>query len=214
MSPVTTGETPREGDRDRAYGQGYELTFADRFGVWLSALRIRRMIPTFEGRDVGNFGCGFNATFERTILDKVRSLTLVDVALAPDLKDNPKVRAIEGILPDAIEQVPSDSLDVVLCVNVLEHLWDPQRALEGFRRVLRPGGVCFLNVPSWSGKVVLETLAFRMKLAPKEEMDDHKNYYSPRDLWRLVVASGFKPSNVICRPHKFGLNTYAVCKNG
>jgi SAM-dependent methyltransferase len=201
-------------DRERSYGQGYELSFADRFGVWLSALRIRRAIPTFRGKDVGNFGCGFNATFERTILDQVGSLTLVDVALADDLKNHPKITAICGVLPDAIDEVETASLDVVLCVNVLEHLWDPRRALEGFRRVLRPGGLCFLNVPSWSGKVVLETLAFRLNLAPKDEMDDHKDYYDRHDLWRLVVKSGFKPSNVVCRSHKFGLNTFAVCKNG
>src|SRR5262249_51831446 len=30
--------------RERSYGQGYELTFADRFGVWLSAVQIRRAV--------------------------------------------------------------------------------------------------------------------------------------------------------------------------
>jgi SAM-dependent methyltransferase len=200
--------------RDHAYGQGHELTFADKFGNWLSAVQMRRAIGSFDGKDVANFGCGYNATFERSIVARVRSLTLVDLALADDLKREPKIHAIEGVLPDAIDQVADHSLDIVLCVNVLEHLWEPRRALEGFRRVLRPGGVCFLNVPSWSGKVVLETLAFRMNLAPKAEMDDHKDYYDKKDLWRLVVASGFKPSNVMCRRHKFGLNTFAVCKNG
>jgi len=199
--------------RERSYGQGYELTFADRFGVWLSAVQIRRAIRTFDGKDIGDFGCGFDARFDRTIVDRVKSLTLVDVALADDLKQHPKVNAIEGALPDAIDRIESASLDVVLCVNVLEHLWEPRRALEGFRRILRPGGTCFLNVPSWSGKVVLETLAFRLNLAPKDEMDDHKDYYDRHDLWRLVVSAGFKPSNVKCKKHKFGLNTFAICKN-
>jgi SAM-dependent methyltransferase len=136
------------------------------------------------------------------------------MALAEDLKSTAKVRAIEGLLPGVLERVDAESVDIVLCVNVLEHLWEPARALEGIRRVLRPGGVCFVNVPSWSGKVVLETLAFKMGLSPAEEMDDHKNYYSRRDLWRLVVEAGFKPSLIRCRSHKFGLNTFAVCKKG
>lgn len=205
---------PSGTDRDHSYGQGHALTFADKFGNWLSAVQMRRALGRFDGKDVANFGCGYNATFERSIRDQVRSLTLVDLALAPDLKKDSKIIALEGVLPEVIGRVADKSLDVVLCVNVLEHLWEPRRALEGFRRVLRPGGLCFLNVPSWSGKVVLETLAFKMSLAPKAEMDDHKDYYDKKDLWRLVVASGFKPSNVVCRRHKFGLNTFAVCKNG
>src|SRR5262249_12816826 len=128
MRPMTT--------RERSYGQGYELTFADRFGVWLSAVQIRRAVKSFDGKDAGDFGCGFDARFDRTIADGVNSLTLVDVSLAEDLKREPKVNAIEGALPGAIDRVGSASLDVVLCVNVLEHLWEPRRALEGFRRIL------------------------------------------------------------------------------
>jgi hypothetical protein len=43
-------------------------------------------------------------------------------------------------------------------------------------------------------------------------MDDHKNYYDPRDLWPLLVRAGFKPSEIQCYRHKFGLNTWAQCR--
>jgi hypothetical protein len=43
-------------------------------------------------------------------------------------------------------------------------------------------------------------------------MDDHKMYYDPKDLWPLLVRSGFAPHAISCRRHKFGLNTVAVCK--
>jgi SAM-dependent methyltransferase len=108
--------------------------------------------------------------------------------------------------------LPDRSLDVILCMSVLEHLWEPGQALSHFRRLLRPGGVCAVNVPSWAGKRALEFSAFRLGLSPASEMDDHKRYYDPRDLWPLLVAAGFIPHGIRCFRHKFGLNTFAVCK--
>ena len=83
------------------------------------------------------------------------------------------------------------------------------RALAEIRRALRPGGVCLVNVPSWRGKRYLELSAFKLGLSPAAEMDDHKMYYDVRDLWPLLVRAGFRPSQIRCFPHKFGLNTFA-----
>jgi SAM-dependent methyltransferase len=145
-------------------------------------------------------------------LDKVSSATLVDLALAADLKAHPKVTAIEGTLPEALAGLGDKSLDVVLCMSVVEHLWEPHRTLVEFRRVLRPGGVCAINVPSWRGKRALEFSAFKLGVSPACEMDDHKTYYDPRDLWPLLVRAGFLPHGIRCFRHKLTLNTFAVCR--
>jgi SAM-dependent methyltransferase len=136
----------------------------------------------------------------------------VDLAIADTVKRHPKVTAVEGSLMDVLPSVPDRSLDLVLCLSVLEHLWQPQEALDHIRRVLAPGGVAVLNVPSWLGKPFLELAAFRLGVSPAEEMDDHKAYYDPRDLWPMLVRAGFRPSMIRCRRHKFGLNTQAVCR--
>jgi SAM-dependent methyltransferase len=198
--------------RTTAFGQGGSLTPVDRFGTWLSARALRRHVGSFSGKRLGDFGCGYDASFVRTVLDEVAHAVLVDVALAPDLKPHRHVTAIEGTLPEAIEDLNDDSLDVVLCVSVLEHLWDPLRLLQEMRRVCAPGGVCLINVPSWRGKWFLEFSAFRLNLSPPKEMDDHKAYYDPRDLWPLLVRAGFLPHEIDCYRHKFGLNTFAVCR--
>ena len=199
-------------ERKHAFGEDYTKSLPEKLGIWLSGYRVRQCIPSFKGKAIGDFGCGYDATFVRSIANEARALTLVDVTLHDDLKSDPKITAIEGILPDALARIGSETLDVILCINVLEHLWNPGVVLEEFIRILTPGGVCFLNVPSWRGKVFLETAAFRLHLTPKEEIDEHRTYYTPRELWKLVVGSGFKPSNVVCRSHKLGLNTFAVCK--
>ena len=136
----------------------------------------------------------------------------MDVALAEDLRSHPKVTAIEGALPEALLNLQDESLDVALLLSVLEHLWEPVTTLEQCRRVLAPGGTMMVNVPSWRGKRALEFSAFRLGLSPVAEMDDHKAYYDPRDLWPLLVQAGFLPHNIRCFRHKFGLNTFAVCR--
>ena len=199
--------------RTRAFGQDYRPTVVDRFGVWLSKRQIRRWVGPLMQKQLGDFGCGYRAAIVRTMLPELGRAVLVDTALDPSLKENRKVTAIEGFLPDALGQVATTSLDIVLCISVLEHLWDPLVVVRECYRILRPGGVCLINVPSWRGRRFLEYSAFRLALSPRDEMDDHKAYYDVKDLWLLLVRAGFLPSNIRCFPHKFGLNTFAVCRS-
>ena len=209
MGSSSSADSP---GRAGSYEQHRAHTPVDRFGVWLSARALKRHVPSFAGRSVGDFGCGYQARFVRSVLDEIERAVLVDVALAPDLKSHERIAAIEGVLPDALHVVEDASLDVVLCISVLEHLWKPLETLTELRRVTARRGVCLVNVPSWRGKRFLELSAYRLGLSPPEEMDDHKAYYDPRDLWPLLVRAGFLPHNIQCQKHKFGLNTFAACR--
>ena len=198
--------------RHRAFGQDHEPSTVDRFGTWLSSRRFRRSAGSLVGKRVADIGCGYRALFARTLLDEVDRLLLLDVALDPRLAPHPKVAVIEGSLPEALDAVSDRSQDVVICNSVLEHLWEPGVTLQALFRILAPSGTLFVNVPSWRGKRLLEFSAFRLGTSPADEMDDHKTYYDPRDLWPCLVRAGFRPRDIRCRRHKFGLNTYAVCR--
>ncbi len=197
--------------RQAAYGQEREPTVVDRFGVWLSGRSVHRH-AVLQGKRVADLGCGFQASLARKVLDEVASLTLVDLALADDFKAHERIRAIEGPLPASLAELEDGSLDVVLCLSVLEHLTEPQQMLDEIHRLLAPGGVALINVPTWLGKRFLELSAFRLGWSPAEEMDDHKRYYDPRDLWPMLVDAGFKPRGIRINRHKFRLNTFAVCR--
>jgi 2-polyprenyl-3-methyl-5-hydroxy-6-metoxy-1,4-benzoquinol methylase len=198
--------------RDAAFGQQDPLSPVDRFGVWLSGRRIRRHVASFKGLRIADVGCGYHATFAQSVLDDVDHAALLDVALDGDLKRHPHAEVIEGPLPDTLAQLEATRFDVVLCTSVLEHLWEPQQALDEMWRLLRPGGLCLVNVPSWRGKRFLEFAAFRLGLSPADEMNDHKAYYDPRDLWPMLVHAGFRPQDIRLSRHKFSLNTFAACR--
>lgn len=72
-----------------------------------------------------------------------------------DLVDEYRSLDIERRVPDVdfiadvrdMEPVPSDTFDVLLCSQVLEHVTQPDKAIAEMKRVLRPGGRLVLTVP-------------------------------------------------------------------
>ncbi|NQU60199.1 MAG: class I SAM-dependent methyltransferase [Rhodospirillales bacterium] len=198
--------------RQTSYGQKQRLTPVDRFGVWLSMRRIRSTIGTGINKRIADIGCGYHGRIGRLFAEEAEKLVLVDLSLSPELKDDSRITAVEGRLPEALSDLADGSLDIILCNSVLEHLDRPLDTLKAFRRLLAPEGIALINVPSWRGKWFLEFSAFRLGLSPAEEINDHKAYYDPKDLWPLLIEAGFKPSGITCFKHKFGLNTFAVCR--
>lgn len=195
--------------RTASYGQWGSATLIDRIGIWLSIRKMRSVFGDVRDKRFADFGCGYHATGARPILPEVGHATLIDLSLEPDLLTMPNVTGIEGRLPEAMEHVPSGSLDLVVCSAILEHLDDPERMLQEVHRVLAPGGTCFITVPSWRGKWFLEFSAFKLHTSTASEMDDHKTYYDPKDLWPMLVRAGFRPRDITCRRYKLGLNTFA-----
>jgi SAM-dependent methyltransferase len=197
------------GRAQESYGQ-HGVTWVDRFGVWLSQRSIRRWLPAGNDLRVVELGCGYRATQLLALRDRMQTGTGVDFTIAPEIKSLPGMVFHEGPIEDTLPKLASGAYDVVLLISVLEHLREPLAALASAQRLLRPGGVLLVNVPSWRGKFFLEFSAFRLGLSPKVEMDDHKMYYDKRDLWPLLVRAGFRPSAIRLHYHKFGLNLFAA----
>ena len=186
------------------------LSIVDKFGVWLSQRAIAKHLPDGDALEVLELGCGFEAKNLMALRPRVKRGVGVDFQISTAVKRLEGLDFIEGPVEVATAHLKPDSFDAILFISVLEHLWDPLTVLRNCREWLRPGGVLFVNVPTWRGKFFLEFSAFRLGLSPKNEMDDHKMYYDRRDLWPLLVRSGFQPSRIHMHYHKFGLNLFAV----
>lgn len=80
-------------------------------------------------------------------LQNTRDIHAVD--LAPEIVEHYAGQGVtikEGSAYDIPHE--ADTFEAVFCCWLFEHLEDPNRAMKEIRRVLRPGGLCFLVVPS------------------------------------------------------------------
>jgi len=193
---------------DEAYGQ-HGVSLLDRFGVWLSQCAIRKHLSGTD-LEVLELGCGYRAKLLVALRDRLRRGVGVDFHIDPSLRDLAPFTFFEGPIEETLPKLTDASFDAVMLISVLEHLSAPLAALETARRLLKPGGLLLINVPTWRGRFFLEFSAFRLGLSPKVEMDDHKMYYEKRDLWPLLIKAGFKPSRIALSYHKFGLNLFAA----
>ena len=199
------------GRGDESYGQ-QGLTFADRFGVWLSQKAIRRYLPNRNDLEALELGCGYRATQLVALGPRLKRGVGIDFHIAPELHALDGFTFYEGTIESTLPKIEQERMDVILLISVLEHLSEPAGILAMAERLLKPGGILLINVPTWIGKRFLELSAFRLGLSPKVEMDDHKMYYGKRDLWPLLVRAGFKPSLIKLKYHKFGLNLFAAAE--
>jgi SAM-dependent methyltransferase len=196
---------------NESYGQ-HRLTLADRAGVWLLQLAIRRNLPNWNDFEVLERGCGYGATHLIALEPKLKRGIGVDFQIAPELQTLERFTFYQATIEEMLPKLESETLDVVMLISVLEHLVEPQFVIQSAWRLLRPSGLLLVNVPTWIGKRFLELSAFRLGFSPKVEIDDHKMYYGKRDLWPILVRSGFKPSQIRLRYHKFGLNLFAAAR--
>ena len=91
----------------------------------------------------------------------------------------------------------NDSVDLVTCLETLEHLLDPMHLLIESNRILKPGGTLLLttpNVVSWRSMlraaVHKHPLVYPV-LIPGLDTNRHNIEYTPRLARALLTAAGF-----------------------
>lgn len=89
-----------------------------------------------------DLGCG-NMPYRELIIDRVSAYDGLD--LRPGAVSLTHTGDIQNM-----SMVGAESYDTAICLEVLEHLPDPLRALREIHRILKPGGVLVLSVPHLS----------------------------------------------------------------
>ncbi len=74
-----------------------------------------------------------------------------------------------------------DPFDSVVCMNVLEHLDKPEFAVDGFARVLRPGGHALVLVP-----------AHEWLFSAADTALEHRKRYSAEEVRAMLESAGFE----------------------
>ncbi|MEX0960027.1 MAG: methyltransferase domain-containing protein [Burkholderiales bacterium] len=88
-----------------------------------------------------------------------------------------------------------DTFDAVFCNALLEHLAEPQRAVDQFFRVLKPGGVLGVSTPYWGGFLVAPptpTIQAAFDAYRQLQIRNGGDPYVGRKLGDFLEASGFE----------------------
>lgn len=103
------------------------------------------------------------------------------------------------VIGDAAElPFAADSFDLVLCIEVLEHLFSPQRAAAEIQRVLRPGGRLVASAPNVAYWRLRANMLFGVWNPIGDELslqqpwrDPHIRFFTPQTLARMLSMAGF-----------------------
>lgn len=85
------------------------------------------------------------------------------------------------VLHDLEQKLPfrSNEFDGILCHHVIEHVENPPAVLNEFHRVLRKGGIVYLETPAWFSRY-------------NREDPSHIHSFSRKSLEDLLSKAGFK----------------------
>ncbi len=103
---------------------------------------------------------------------------------------------IERSLPD----LPPSSVDLILCLDVLEHLVDPWETIRRLDPLLKPGGLWIISVPNIRNYHILVDLAFKGKFHYTESgiLDrTHLRFFTRASAVDLAESAGAKVTQQI-----------------
>ncbi len=179
----------------------------DKFIRWLRFRNISKHIS--ENSIVCDIGCGKEAYLLKKVSKSIKYGIGFDEEIKnyEDSKFNFKSFRIEREVP-----LKEESCDIVILMAVLEHLNYPQSILNECFRILKEKGLLIFTTPSPRAKPFLEFLAFGLNVIDKKEIGDHKNYFSPNQIKKMLKNSGFEEKNIKISFFEFFLNTLVLAK--
>lgn len=88
--------------------------------------------------------------------------------------------------------LPSGSANIVLFLEVIEHLEDPETAIREIRRVLAPNGRLIIAFPNDAAFKLARILTLRFQEASYDP--GHVRQWTPRDMVNFLTGQGFTPA--------------------
>jgi SAM-dependent methyltransferase len=186
ISAGSGGILPLTGERT-VPGISEENYWFRRHQAMYAALRER-----CRGAVVLEAGCGegYGADLLADVASAVLALDYDATAAAHAARRYPRVAVARGNL--VAFPVRDGRCDVVVSLQVIEHLWEQERFLRECRRVLRPGGVLLVSTPN------------RITFSPGRDTPlnpFHTRELSATELAGLVRGAGFGDVDVLGLHH-------------
>ena len=143
---------------------------------WVLQL-LRKFQPASGWNPILDVGCGDALFFDQ--LAEFGEVQGVEYSREIVNPANPHFQKIYiGSFDDSYQ--PGKQFSLILMLDVLEHLPDPQSALRRCKELLRPGGSLFITVP-----------AFNMVWTNHDAVNHHMTRYRRATLFPLLQKAGF-----------------------
>jgi len=144
----------------------------------------RHRIPT---KQIIEVGCGFGTFLEELKARNVFS-SMIGIEPTPNLAMTCKKKGIETI-NKTIEEIPAKSLkaNVVVCFEVIEHIFSPSQFLSACHNILNDNGIIIITCPNVKG-FDMQTLGIVSDTIDHE----HLNYFHLDSLNLLLKKVGFE----------------------
>lgn len=147
----------------------------------------------FPGKKPYNYygcGMGFGDQFKKVMADY--NVTLLEADLDPRLN-------LQGERSDRVD-LQNESIDMVLCTDVIEHFFDPNHMLQEMNRVMKIGGMMILTTDNVSQYAYIVSLIKGKSNYPplmessmffQGDWRPHFREYSKEELLSLLKHAGF-----------------------
>jgi len=132
-------------------------------------------------------GAGFG-TFCEEVKNRNVFKRVIAVEPTPDLAETCRQKGLE-VLNQSVEKLSLDenSVDLISCFEVVEHLFNPRVFLENCKRYLKKGGFFVLSCPNFLGFDIITLREL------SDSVDhEHLNYFNPGSLSTLLENIGFE----------------------
>lgn len=175
---------------------------------------LDRTVPS-EAR-IADVGCGDGGALGAWA--QRRGNPYIGFDVAEGALQKARAAGLEVHLIEDASRLPLDTaaVDVVACIEVLEHVFEPHRAVEEFRRVLAPGGTLIASVPNiayWVRRVELGLFGRFNPYGDSESVerpwrDPHIRFFARGTIKEMLHAAGFNDVRVMAESHQpFSLRT-------
>jgi SAM-dependent methyltransferase len=168
-------------------GEGFDVTAAvEATSFWCQSRNrvLRRIVERFTDRsrrlDMLEIGCGIGGVVGELRRFPHLRLTASEIYLDGLRYARSRFPDVTFIQLDATSMPFHAEFDIVGAFDVLEHIQDDERVMQGVHEALRPGGLFLITVPQ-----------YQWMWSALDEIVRHKRRYSRSDLRRKLRRNGF-----------------------
>ena len=149
-----------------------------------------------------DIGCGGGAT-GKLIKQKFPGVKVIGIEKNSQAAEHAR-QVLDDVICGDLHEIPMHArlgnarIDLVLLLDVLEHLYDPWRALERIHNWLAPGTRVLASIPNVRNLATLDQLAGgRWKYEPNGVLDiTHVRFFTKESLRNLFEETGYRVADM------------------